>query len=245
MPLKNQPRTTAAMSAKGFFITGTDTGVGKTVVTACLASLFRKHNVDAGVMKPIETGVDSGGAISDAEFLLRASGNQDALSEVSPCRFKAAASPYQAGKLEGRFADIGEITGAFHQLAQRHDLILVEGIGGLLTPLTQNYQVIDLVAELGLPLIVVSRLALGTINHSLLTINAAKNRGIKIAGIIFNHPDKTTVNAIEKTNPAIVRELSGSRLLGELPFIEDVSNFTPELSGEIGKSIDFDFLRNM
>ncbi|MFQ5672620.1 MAG: dethiobiotin synthase [Nitrospinales bacterium] len=234
------------MSAKGFFITGTDTGVGKTVVTACLASLFRKHHVNAGVMKPVETGVTSGGGkISDAEFLLRASGVRDTLPEVSPCRLTTPASPYQAARLENRSVDTAEITGAFYRLAQRHDLMLVEGIGGLLTPITRTFRVIDLVAEWSLPLIVVSRLTLGTINHTLLTIGAAESLGIKLAGVIFNHPDDGATSAIEKTAPAAVRELSGVRVLGELPFIRDVSSFPAKLLAGIEESIDFDFLRTL
>lgn len=234
------------MSAKGFFITGTDTGVGKTVVTACLASLFRGRHLDAGVMKPVETGVAGGGRkISDAELLLQASGVRDALSEVSPCRFATPASPYQAAQLENISVDAAGITGAFHRLAQRHDLMLVEGIGGLLTPITRTLRVIDLAAEWALPLIIVSRLTLGTINHTLLTLGAAENRGIKTAGVIFNRPDAGEISDIEKTAPGTLRELSGVRVLGELPFIRDISSFPSKCLDEIAKDIDFDFLKGL
>ena len=233
------------MNARGFFITGTDTGVGKTFVTACLCVLFRQHHVDVGIMKPVETGIDSRNPLSDAELLVKVSGVEDKLSEISPYRFKVAASPYQAGKLEGRFVDINRLTDAFHRLTQKYDLVLVEGVGGLLAPITREHQVINLVADWNLQMIIVSRLPLGTINHTLLTLHAAKERGIKVAGVIFNPIDDREANAIEKTNPKTLEELSGVRVLGELPFVNDILNITQELLGKIERSIDFDFLRNI
>ncbi|MEC7641663.1 MAG: dethiobiotin synthase [Nitrospinota bacterium] len=231
------------MEAKGFFITGTDTGVGKTVVTASLAALFRRHGTDVGVMKPVETGVD--GEPADAEILVRASGVKDALSEVCPFRFKAPAAPYQAIKLEGRSLDITKVTEAFERLQQKHELMMVEGIGGLLVPITRETKVIDLVAEWNLPLIVVSRLALGTINHSLLTLSAAKERGIQIAGIIFNPTGDREDDAIEQSNPGNIGELSGEHVLGEMPFIKDEGNLMPKELDAIEATINFDYLRKL
>lgn len=236
------------MRAKGFFITGTDTGVGKTVVTACLASLFGKYQIDVGVMKPLETGVGCGEIeSSDAGFLAQTAGVTDALSDISPYRFKAAASPYQAARLENRLIDTGKIVEAFHRLAKKHEAMLVEGIGGLLAPITRDYQVIGLARDLGLPLIVVSRVTVGTINHTLMTLNTAKAHGVEVYGVIFNHLEESEKNPIEGGNPEIIRELSDVRVLGEFPFIKNVStkSFTPELLLGIEKNIDFDFLRKM
>lgn len=233
------------MTPKGYFITGTDTGVGKTVVTACLLSHFRKHGRNAGVMKPLETGVEPGR--SDAEFLLQTAGLEDRLADVSPYRFRSAASPYLAARLENRRVEPGKIIEAFQRLAAVHDLLLVEGIGGLLAPIAPGYLVADLARDLGLPLIVVSRFSLGTINHTLLTLETAKARGIEVCGVIFNHLDRGGINSMEKHNPGIIQELSDVRILGACPFIPNISpeSFTPELLTELEKNIDFDFPRKL
>ena len=162
--------------SKGYFITGTDTGVGKTVVTACLLAIYRKHG-NTGIMKPIETGVNqkcSSEANSDAKFLLTISGNKDSIEEVSPVCLKPTASPLQATRITGQTVDISLILENFRRLQAKHDRMLVEGIGGLLVPLTANYSVSDLIKDMNLPLIIVSRFSLGTINHTLLTVKPAR-----------------------------------------------------------------------
>ncbi|MFQ5715784.1 MAG: dethiobiotin synthase [Nitrospinales bacterium] len=234
------------MTPKGYFITGTDTGVGKTVVTACLLSLFRERGLNAGVMKPLETGVEPGER-SDAEFLLQTAGLEDRLADVSPYRFRSAASPYLAAQLENRRVEPGKIIEAFRRLTAAYDPLLVEGIGGLLAPIASGYLVADLASDLGLPLIVVSRFSLGTINHTLLTLETAKARGIEVRGVIFNHLDSAGLNSMEERNPGIVQELSGVRVLGACPFIVNVSpkSFTPELLTELKKNIDLDFPRKL
>jgi dethiobiotin synthetase len=228
---------------KGFFITGTDTGVGKTIVTACLLSLFRKYNLSAGVMKPIETGV-TGRTLSDAEFLIETEGAGSAIADVAPVRFKTPASPLQASKIEKRPINIKSIWRKFHELAYRHEYMLVEGVGGILAPITEKYLVIDLIREMRLPLIVVCRHTLGTLNHTLLTLRAAQAEGIEVRGIIFNQT-APKMSAIEKQQPAIVRELTKIPILGECHYIKNVSpaSFTPKLLAEIEKKLDFDGLR--
>ena len=214
------------LKSKGYFITGTDTNVGKTVVTACLLSLYRKHGIDTGVMKPIETGVDqecSSEANSDAKFLLSISGNKDSLEEVCPIRLKPAAAPLQASRIIGQNLDINLIIESFHKLQVKHDQMLVEGIGGLLVPLTPKYLVSDLIKDIGLPLIIVSRTSLGTINHTLLTIKAAKEAGIEIEGIILNNSENRTLNEVEQEQASLIQELSGIPVLGECPYIDSVS----------------------
>ncbi len=188
------------LNSKGYFITGTDTNVGKTVVTACLLALYREQGIDAGVMKPIETGVDrecNSEANSDAKFLLSISGNQDSLEEICPIRLKPTASPLQAARITGQTLDINLILENFHRLQAKHDQMLVEGIGGLLVPLTANYSVSDLIRDMNLPLIIVSRVSLGTLNHTLLTVKAAQETGVKIAGVILNHSKDRPLNEIE------------------------------------------------
>lgn len=228
---------------KGFFITGTDTGVGKTIVTACLLSLFRKYRLTAGVMKPFETGV-TGKTLSDAEFLIKAEGAGSAIADVSPMRFKTPASPLQASQVEKRPINIKLILRKFHELAGKNEFMLVEGVGGILAPITDKYLVIDLIRDLRLPLIVVCRYNLGTLNHTLLTLKAAQAEGIAVRGIIFNQTTPK-MSAIEKQQPALVRKLTKTPVLGECPYIKNASpsSFTPKLLAGIEKMLDFDGLR--
>jgi len=214
------------LNSKGYFITGTDTNVGKTVVTACLLTLYREQGIDTGVMKPIETGVDqecSSEANSDAKFLLTISGNGDPLEEICPIRLKPTAAPLQAARITGQTLDINLILENFHRLQAKHDQMLVEGIGGLLVPLTANYSVSDLIRDINLPLIIVSRVSLGTLNHTLLTVKAAQETGVKIAGVILNHSKDRPLNEIELGQASLIQELSNVPVLGECPFIDSIS----------------------
>lgn len=214
------------MKSKGYFISGTDTGVGKTVVTACLLALYHKRRVDLGVMKPMETGIDpecSSEANSDAKFLLAISGNQDALEEVCPIRLQPPAAPLQAARMTGQTIAIDSILENFRKLQTRHDQILVEGVGGLMVPLKPDYFITDLIRDMDLPLIIVSRLTLGTLNHTLLTLKMAQSTGIKIAGVILNRSDNNPLNDVEKGQANLIHELSGVPVIGECPFINPVS----------------------
>ena len=210
----------------GYFITGTDTDVGKTVVTACLATLFKSQGVDVGVMKPIETGVDpecSSAANSDAKFLMEITGNTDQEEEVCPCRLKIPASPYQAAKMAGTKIQTSTLLDKFKILQSRHDIMLVEGVGGLLVPITPRYNVSDLILETELPLIIVSRLRIGTLNHTLLTINAAKQKGLKIKGIILNQQGSGELRNVEKQQGKLIEEFSGIPTLGTCPYLGNLS----------------------
>ena len=214
------------MQPKGYFISGTDTGVGKTVVTACLLAFYHKKRVTTGVMKPIETGVDpacSSEASSDAKFLLEVSGNQDELEEVCPIRLKPAASPLQASRMSNQPVDIDLIMENYNQLQTRHDQMLVEGVGGLMVPIKSDYMILDLIKDLQLPLIIVSRIALGTLNHTLLTLKIAQETKIEIAGIILNHQRSGPLNNVELGQADLIQELSGIPILGECPFLGPIS----------------------
>jgi len=231
----------------GFFITGTDTGVGKTVVTACLLALLKKRGLDVGVMKPIETGVDaecSSSANSDAKFLMECAALEDDLTEVCPVRLKTAASPYQAASMENKSIDIDEILSAFKILADRHSSMLVEGIGGLLVPIRRDYLVVDLIRDMGLPVILVCRYRLGTLNHSLLALDHLKRRQLEVRGVLFNQT--ADLNPVESGQPALLKELSDTPLLGGVPFIEGLSaeSFTPQLLQILEQSIDCASLLN-
>jgi dethiobiotin synthetase len=232
------------MPAQGLFITGTDTGVGKTVVTAAILVWLRHRGLKTGVMKPIETGVDSrcsSAANSDALFLMECSGLEDALAEVCPIRLKAASSPYQAGLIENRTLRPEAILSAYRTLSEKYDWMVVEGLGGVRVPITRDYEVVDLIRDLGLPAVVVARYQLGTLNHTLLTVDMLKQNGIPVRGVVFNSIGPGVPDAIEQDQPRLIEELSGTKVLGEFPYIDNLNtqSFSPEKLKELEASFDF------
>ncbi|MBI3596768.1 MAG: dethiobiotin synthase [Nitrospirae bacterium] len=211
---------------QGIFITGTDTGVGKTIVAAGLAAQFKKSGFDVGVMKPIQTGCRSrrGERIApDARFLLEAAGVDDPMDWVCPYRFKTPAAPLVAADHERKTIDLGRIAEAYRHLASRHRVVVVEGIGGLLTPITPTVSAIDLALLLKLPLIVVASTRLGTLNHTLLTVRWAQQAGATVLGIILNCPRPSARSVAEKTNSQVISRLCPIPVLGTIPFMAGVS----------------------
>ena len=206
---------------RGVFITGTDTEVGKTVIAAGLASAIKAKGIDVGIMKPVVTGAtrNKGGLISDdVQFLLSAIESHDENDLVNPVALELPLAPLVASRLEEYDIDIRKIQDAFSKLTKKHDFIVVEGIGGILVPIKEDYCVSDMIKDMGLPVIVVSRPGLGTINHTLLTIREAQSRGIEVMGFIINGANKEETGIAERTNPKIIQELSRVPLLGIFPF---------------------------
>ncbi len=231
----------------GFFITGTSTGVGKTIATAVLLKWMQAKGLKVGVMKPVETGVDPechSSANSDARFLMEAGGIADDPSEVCAVRFKTPASPFQAGRMEDSPLDPEAILSAFEKLKGRHDWMLVEGVGGLMVPLTEQETVVDLVTRFQLPLILVASYTLGTQNHTLLTIECAQRHNLEVAGLIFNKLSPEPLSAIELEQPQILCERTGLPLLAELPYLGDFTaeDLTEEKIGQLGGHFNFDSL---
>jgi dethiobiotin synthetase len=209
--------------SQGLFITGTDTGVGKTAVTAGLAILLRSQHQSVGVMKPIQTGcrmVRGRLFADDTEILQLAAETVDPLGLVTPYRFHSSLAPLVAGRIERRPILFSKILRAYQQLQQRYPFILVEGIGGILVPITKKNRVLELIRLLNLPLLIVARSGLGTLNHTLLTVHLAKQADIQISGILLNNSQPRKQGLAEKTNPGILAELTGLPVLGPIPFIE-------------------------
>src|SRR5579884_1823491 len=168
---------------RGLFITATDTGVGKTFVTVGLARLWRLQRRPFRVSKPVATGAESGWS-EDTRRLAAAAADSD-LSAITPFTFTAAAAPSVAARLAGTALRVADLAAAVRHRATGDHAVLVEGVGGLLCPLTERETVADLAAELALPLIVVARRSLGTLNHTLLTTEVAQRRGLRLAGIVI------------------------------------------------------------
>lgn len=202
-------------AVRGCFVSGTDTGVGKTVVATALIAALRARGADVGVLKPIETGVGPDGP-SDAIALRDAAGTDDPLRDVCPQRFALPAAPTVAAAAEGRRVDLGAIDAAFDRISARHDFVLVEGAGGLLVPAAESFTMADLARRLGLPLVIVARAALGTINHTSLTLEVAAARGLPVLGVVISHADGE-LSGPDGENLKALRAALGEKLLGEIP----------------------------
>jgi len=200
---------------RGLFVTGTDTGVGKTVVSCALVRDLLRRGVDVGAMKPIETGVGDDGPL-DALALQAAAGGVDSLDDVCPQRFSLPAAPSVAAIAEGRRVELWAIRRAYERLSARHECVIAEGAGGLLVPATEEHSMADLARELGLPLLIVARAALGTINHTLLTLEAAVARGLSVAGVVISHAGGP-LSPADRVNLGALRRALGKSLVGEVP----------------------------
>jgi dethiobiotin synthetase len=206
---------------KGIFITGTDTGVGKTYIATGIAKTLRSEGIDVGVMKPAETGCRPRfGKLmpSDADALVRAAAVRDSLSLVNPYRFQAPVAPSVAAELERKRIDPEKILRSFRTLSHRHQFMIVEGAGGIMAPLARGYLFLDLAEVLGLPVVIIARPGLGTINHSLLTIEALRSRGLTIAGVVINDGQGGRKGLAEATSPAVIQNLSGVPIIGIIPY---------------------------
>jgi len=206
----------------GCFVTGTDTGVGKTLVTAALACHLKQGGVKVGVMKPVETGSGAGSStLSDGERLKAVVGSDDPLDLICPYRFPAPLAPLAAARQTGATIDPERIRASFETLAARYEILLVEGVGGVMAPLAERFNVLDLISLLGLPVVVVGRATLGGVNHALLTIEALRQRDIAIAGFVLNQPSASeTLSHAQQSQATVslVRELSEVPVVGPLPY---------------------------
>jgi len=185
------------------------------------------------VMKPIETGVGPQGPL-DAISLSEAAGVHDSLELVCPQRFELPAAPSVAAAQRGCVVDLESIRAAHAELARRHAFVLVEGAGGILVPIRAGYSMADLAMEFDAPLVVVTRASLGTINHTLLTLEAIERRGLRLAGVVISHGPRP-ISSSDRANLSALHESLGARLVGE------IESLPPEASVPAG-AIDLDRL---
>ena len=206
---------------KGIFVTGTDTGVGKTVVSATIAWTLQQSGKRVAAMKPIQTGAGEDGLL-DIEFIQKVMGTNYPLEAVCPYRFPMPLAPLAASNLAGERIDIERIKSAYFDLSSRHEIVIVEGAGGLLVPITETYFMSDLAHDLELGLIIVIRPGLGTLNHTLLTLEYARSHGLNILGFVINNfPDSP--NLAERMNPELLLKLTGERILGVIHHDHEIS----------------------
>ncbi len=198
---------------KGLFVLGTDTEVGKTVGTSVLAAGLCARGHDAGVMKPFASGGDE-----DRRMLMAAARVDDDPALVTPYLFANPVSPHLAAERENRTIDLGHVRQTIESLASKHDFLLIEGVGGVMVPLTRETFLLEFVAGIGLPVILVARTGVGTINHSLLSIEAIRRSGIPLLGIVFNRTNPDTDPDVERDNIRVITEKGQTESLGVIPY---------------------------
>ncbi|MEJ5260700.1 MAG: dethiobiotin synthase [Anaerohalosphaeraceae bacterium] len=215
----------------GLFITGTDTGVGKTLITGAIARLLAEQGLRVGVFKPVASGcrrTPEGLVSTDAEFLAACSQTDWPLEVVNPVAFEIPAAPITCSRLENSFLDYGRISWAWRQLCEQSDAVLVEGIGGAMVPLTETDTVLDLAAEFDLPTLIVARPRLGTINHTLLTIKAVRDAGLPLAGVVISGYNASQADIAEQTSPDVIAQVGQTTVFA-------VIDYDPQASVEEGR----------
>ena len=200
------------------FVTGTDTDVGKTCVTAGIVNYLSKMNIDVGVMKPFASGykANADSLSEDVEILMKYSAVNDPVELVNPYYFEIPTSPYEACMKLNREVDISKVVDAYNQLASNHDVVIVEGIGGIMTPIFQNYFVSDLISELKLNSIIVTGSKIGTVNHAMLTYEHSKQKNLNFKGFVINQ------NVSEGYEMSSLRQqifrLTREKVFGAIPY---------------------------
>ncbi|MHC4480031.1 MAG: dethiobiotin synthase [Planctomycetota bacterium] len=206
------------------FITGTDTGVGKTVVAAAVLRRMRTR-VDAVPMKPVQTGaVPAGGGLRapDLEFCLKAAALEPGPTErklMAPYLYEPACSPHLAAGMCGRYPDIPHMAACAERLLEAHAALVVEGAGGVMVPLDESHTMLHLMQALGLPVLLVARRGLGTLNHSLLSLAALRGAGLDVAGIVFNEAAEAPHDFIRADNPGTVARFGDVALIGNIGYV--------------------------
>jgi dethiobiotin synthetase len=231
----------------GFFITGTDTGVGKTALSALLLVELRRRGINAAPMKPVQTGCKPEGlrpealdfknteeqsqnlkpkvqsllSAPDLDYSLSMAGmtvSDDDYKNMAPYRFEPACSPHLAAELAGTEIEIAQIVSAAHALASEYECIIVEGAGGVLVPLNRQELMLDLMVALKLPVVLAARPTLGTINHTLLSLRGLRSAGLDIAGVVFIESEPSGDHLIEEDNASTIEQFGNVPILGKIPY---------------------------
>ena len=225
---------------KSYFITGTDTDVGKTFVTAGIASAMKKMGIDVGIMKPFAAGTPqkNGYKSSDVQILSKAAQVNEPEELLNPYFFPIPASPFTASKNLGIKVDIKIVMNSFKQLSSLHDVLLVEGIGGIMTPILEDYFVINLIKNMNLETIIVTSSRIGTINHTIMTNEICQRYGIKVRGLIINNLESNgyPINELKRD----LEELTKKPVIGSIPFIKDFN--LEKISQIVSNEIDLNSL---
>jgi dethiobiotin synthetase len=233
--------------APTIFVVGTDTGVGKTFVAAGLARVLRDRGLDVGVMKPAETDHERGTWPADARTLVEAAKTDDPTEIVVPYVFEPPVAPLVAARRARRAIEVERICDAYERIRARHEFVLVEGAGGLAVPIAEFgegdrlFDYADLARRLDLPLLVVARAHLGTLNHTALTIEYARQRGVPMAGVVLNGLDPELEDPSVVDNPALIEEMGAVPVLGVIERLEGIVD-VERMAAAVRQNVDVDRL---
>ena len=236
------------MKSKGIFIIGIDTEIGKTTIAAGLSNLLFRKGIEIGVMKPFATGIkrySQDFKSLDTKMLKNASGNKDNDNIINPYFYSMPTAPYLAKKILklNENIDIEEILNKYKEIENRHDFTIVEGIGGLMVPLSKDFSVADLASIINIPIILITSNRIGSINHIIMTYRLAILYKLKIKGIIINNKYKflgTYYKLITNSLPRVVEELTHCKVLATIPYIKKP---TPKKIANILEK--YDFIKNL
>lgn len=234
----------ARQDYRGLFVAGTDTGVGKTVLTAAVAAALRAEGCRAGVWKPVQSGAPIGSGETDAERLLQGTGIEERPEEIASYTFADPLAPALAARLAGVRLALDELAAAGRPLMARYDALLVEGAGGLAVPLTDDAMVVDLIGRLRLPVLLVARSGLGTVNHTLLSVSMLRARGIPLAGVVLcdGEPAAAGHDPSAAHNAELIEHYGGVKVLGRFPSLRDTS-LREELVRTVRETVDMEPIR--
>ena len=227
------------------FITGTDTGVGKTVLAASLLAAARSAGAQAAPMKPVQTGCAVHGGhlrAPDLDFCLCGSSMQvseTVYRDMAPYCYEPACSPHLAARQAGSDIEQDVILTAFRRLAADYDQIFIEGAGGVLVPISEAFSMLDLMKAFDLPVVLAARSSLGTLNHTQLSLQALRHADVRISGVVLVDSAQTVWGEIEEDNRRTIEALSEVRVLGVLPYVEGIGDSAtlPEKLLDAGREI--------
>lgn len=224
---------------KGLFITATDTDIGKTFISGAIAAALKNRGIQVGVVKPVASGAisnPSGQLVSeDASFLMAAAGiSEERRREVNPVCLAPALTPAVAAVECGVTINVANLIDTCRGMLAQSEITLVEGVGGITAPIWEDYLVADMMVELKLPAVLITRPNLGTINHTVLTAEYARQRGIKLAGIIINRWNEDEITVLERSNLAYIERMTGLPILGKFPSVAEVS-LDPVILSQLGQ----------
>lgn len=222
---------------KAIFVTGTDTSVGKTFICSLLLRFLRDKGIRAGYQKWVSTGGDEPPA--DLRYCLDFAGleyDHDMLDLWVPYRFRFPASPHLAAELENRAVDPKLVVKRYNEMSARYEMVVVEGVGGVLVPLRNDLLLADLLARVQIPAIIVARSGLGTLNHTLLTLEALRNRNIDILGVVFSDSSAEEDETLVKSNMETIEEAGQVRILGRMRRCADLDGAVAGFSS-VGEAI--------
>jgi dethiobiotin synthetase len=221
------PRLPDIPATRGIFVTGTDTDVGKTLIAGGITAALRQRGLNAGYFKPVQSGCpEEGGRVipTDARLVKELAALTEPLDLLTPVALRLPLAPGVAAAREGVQVDLERVAAVLRELAGRYDFLVVEGAGGLYVPLVDyGFLVLDLARWLRLPLLVVARAGLGTINHTALTVLAARQAGLPVAGVILNR-GSAAPGLAEQTNPEVIEAITGVPILGKVPEISNLES---------------------